>query len=166
MTLMQVKAFARQDGIVLAVVWLVAMWMLIHHPQSSWGGILVISTPFFIGWRLKSFREKILGGTISFRRGLCFSCYIFFYASIIFALGQFVYFQYLDNGAFITAVREGIETLRPYYEQNHLGTEELELSGELLGTIAPRDLVLTFMMYNLFIGLVVSMLLALIYKKK
>ncbi|MCD8282659.1 MAG: DUF4199 domain-containing protein, partial [Prevotella sp.] len=100
--LLQVKAFARQDGIILALVWMLSMWLLICHPENSWGSILMLSTPFFVGWRLQVFRNKVLDGAISFRRGFCFSCYIFFYASIIFALGQFVYFQYLDHGTFLT----------------------------------------------------------------
>ncbi len=164
-TLLQVKAFARQDGIILSLVWMLSMWLLLGHPESSWGGILMLSTPFFVGWRLKSFRDNALDGVISFRRGLCFCCYVFFYASVIFALWQIVYFSYLDKGSFLSTVHQGIETLRPYYEQNNLGTADLEMSEKMLELMSPKDLVMTFFIYNLAIGLVASLLLALIYRK-
>ncbi len=164
-TLIQVKAFARQDGLILAAVWLLSMWLLIRRPESSWGAILMLSTPFFIGWRLKSFRDKALGGVISFRRALCFACYVFFYASLVFALGQFVYFKYLDKGAFLATLRQGIALMKPLYEQRGLDVGDLELGEKMAEMMSASDLVLTFMMYNLLIGLAVSLLLALIYRK-
>ncbi|MCD7713808.1 MAG: DUF4199 domain-containing protein [Prevotella sp.] len=164
-TLLQVKAFARLDGLILAMVWLASMWLVIRQPQSSWGAILMLSTPFFIGWRLKSFRDRVLSGVISFRRGLCFACYVFFYASLVFALGQFVYFKYLDNGAFITMIKQGLAAMRPVYEQNGLDISNLETGEKVAEMMSAGDLVLTFMMYNLMVGLVVSLLLAFIYKK-
>ncbi len=162
---MQVKAFARQDGIILAVIWLLSMWMIIRQPDSSWGVILMLCTPFFIGWRLKNFRDKILDGVISFRRSFCFSCYVFFYASLIFALGQFVYFTYLDKGMFLSTIHQGIELLKPYYEQNNISIDDMELVEKMTGLMAPKDLVVTFLVYNLLIGLVASLPIALVCKK-
>ncbi len=162
---MQVKAFARQDGLILSLVWLVSMWLFINQPESSWGAILMLSTPFFIGWRLKVFRNDALGGLISFRRGFCYSCYVFFYSSLVFALGQFLYFRYLDNGMFLTTMRQGIEIVKPYYEQNGINTDELEMGVKMVELMGPMNLTLIFMMYNLLVGAIVSPLIALLYRK-
>ncbi len=164
-TLTQVKAYARQDGIILALVWLASMWLIIQRPESSWGALLALCTPFYVGWRLKTFRNKILDGVISFRRGLCFCCYIFLYASILFALGQFLYFKFLDNGKFLTTIHQTIQAIKPLYEQNNLNIDNMELGEKMLEMMTPMQLVLTFMLQNLMIGVVISLLLALIYKK-
>ena len=46
------------------------------------------------------FRNNVLGGAISLRRAYAYSLYNFVYASLVFALVQFVYFRFVDNGGF------------------------------------------------------------------
>ncbi len=162
---MQVKAFARIDGLILAAVWLLSMWLTLKQPESSWGLILMLSTPFFIGWRLKSFRDGALDGLISFRRGLCFSCYVFFYASLLFALGQLLYFKFLDNGSFMTMFTQGVEIMKPVYEQNKVSIAELDEALKMIQMMTPVDMIFVFMMQNLFIGAMASPLIALFYKR-
>ncbi len=164
-TLSQVKAYARQEGIVLALLWMASMWMVIQSPESSWGSLLMLCTPFYVGWRLMVFRNKVLGGLISYRRGLCFSCYVFLYASILFALGQYLYFKFLDNGKFLTMVHKTLETVRPIYEQNGLGVENMDMAEKVLSMMNPMQVVLTFMMQNLVVGLVLSLVIALVCRK-
>ncbi len=164
-TLAQVKAYARQEGIFLALVWMLSMWLTIRQPTSSWGGVLLLSTPFFVGWRLMVFRNNILGGSISFRRAYCFACYVFFYAALLFALGQYLYFRYLDNGAFLALLSKGIETMRPYYEQNNLSLGDLEMGMKMISLMNPIQLVLCFFMENLLIGAVANVFVALFCKK-
>ncbi len=162
---MQVKAFARIDGLILASVWLLSMWLTLKQPESIWGMILLLSTPFFIGWRLQSFRDGALNGLISFRRGLCFSCYVFFYASLLFALGQLAYFKFLDNGTFLSMLTQGVETMKPVYEQNNVSVEELDMALDMIKKLSPIDLAFYFMMQNLFIGAIASPFIALFCKR-
>ncbi len=162
---MQVKAYARQDGLILSLVWLASMWLVIQRPESSWGSLLMLCTPFYIAWRLKTFRDKILDGLISFRRAFCFSCYIFLYSSIVFALGQYLYFRFLDNGKFLSLFRQAAAMLKTLYEQNNMSVENIDMGEKVLEMMSPMQLVLYFMMQNLMIGAVLSLLLALLYKK-
>ncbi len=164
-TLSQVKAFARQDALFLAVVWFASMWALVENPERSLGTILMLCTPFVVGWRLRVFRDRILGGLISFRRALCYSCYVFLYTSLLFALGQFLYFKFLDHGKFLAIVQHTIETMRPVYEQNGLGVDQLDMAQKVIGMMSPIQMVMTFMMQNLMVGLVLSLLIALVCKR-
>ena len=81
--LVQLKAFARQDGVILALTWIASFILMIYTPQYSYGNLLALSTPFIVGWRLCAFRNYALDGKISFRRGFAYSCYTFFYASLV-----------------------------------------------------------------------------------
>ncbi len=164
-TLSQVKAYARQDALFLAVVWFASMWALVENPERSLGTILMLTTPFVVGWRLRVFRDRVLGGLISFRRALCYSCYVFLYTSLLFALGQFLYFRFLDHGKFLAIVHRTVETMRPVYEQNGLSAEQLDTAQKVLDMMSPMQMVMTFMMQNLMAGLVLSLLIALVCKR-
>ena len=73
--LIQLKAFARQDGALLSLLWTASFAAVIYAPQTPLGNILALATPFFIGWRLASFRNYALNGVISFRRGFAYSVF-------------------------------------------------------------------------------------------
>ena len=44
----QTKAFARQDGVFLSMLWIVTFALVIYAPQTDLGGLLVFSTPLFV----------------------------------------------------------------------------------------------------------------------
>lgn len=163
--LRQLKAFARQDGAFLSLIWLASLFCMFKCPDTTWGPLLMFTTPFFIMWRLTAFRENILYGEISFRRALAYCCYVFFYASLLFALGQYLYFQFIDNGAFIQVLDSSVERLKPVYAEQGFSSEELDLALKTITLMKPIDLVFTFMMYNLFIGASLSMLIAIFGKR-
>ena len=87
-SLIQLKAFARQDGFLLFLLWIASFALIVHDPASSWGSLLAMATPFFVGWLLVKFRDYALQGVISFRRALAFSVFTFFYASMLFAVAR------------------------------------------------------------------------------
>ena len=165
-TLVQLKAFARQDGAILGIVWFVSMWCMFKATNTSWGPLLMLSTPFFITWRLKVFRNSALEGVISFRRALAYTCYVFFYASLLFALGQYAYFAYLDKGSFMTLLTESVNMLKPYYKEQGVSTGDLDIALKAIKMMKPIDLVFTFMMQNLMIGAMVGPVIAFFCKKK
>ena len=163
--LTQLKAFARQDGAFLSVIWLASLLCMFKCPNTTWGPLLMLTTPFFIIWRLTAFRENILDGEISFRRALAYCCYVFFYASLLFALGQYLYFEFLDNGSFMQILDNSVELLKPVYIEQGFSGEELDLALKTIRLMKPIDLVFTFMTYNLFVGAIMSMLLAIVGKR-
>ena len=63
----QLKAYARIEGAILGVIWVASFVFLVYMPQSLWGNLIILSTPFYAGWRIKNFRDKIRGGFISFK---------------------------------------------------------------------------------------------------
>ena len=68
--LIQLKAFARQDGAIVALTWTASFALTLLSSQTPYGSLLAIATPFIIGWRLIKFRNYALDGIISFRRAL------------------------------------------------------------------------------------------------
>lgn len=159
-SLMQVKAFARQDGALLALLWIASFACVMLMPQSMTGSLLAIATPFFVGWRLRKFRDYALDGVISFRRGYAFAVYTFIYATLIFAIAQFLYFRYLDGGMFTAMVDTTAQTMMPLYEQSGISAQELKDSLATIMAMSPIEWSFTFMVQNLIIGTVLSLPIA------
>lgn len=164
-SIVQVKAFARQSGVFLALLWLVSFAAMMLAPQSPWGSLLAMATPFLVGWLLRRFRNDALQGRISFRRSFAFSVLTFFYASMIFALAQYVYFRYLDQGTFLSNLMDDMKVLKEAYAQNGMSVKELEEGVALIGSLPPIQLAFMFMMQNILLGVVLSLPVALACKK-
>ncbi len=164
--IIQVKAFARQDGAFLSLLWIASFACIVYASGSSMGNLLMMATPFFVGWRLIKFREYALDGVISFRRGYAYSVYTFFYASLVFMLAQYLYFKFLDHGNFITMIQAAVNTLTPIYQQGGMNIQEIKDTVETMRTLGPMQWAFTFMMQNMFIGMVVSIFIALICVKR
>ena len=143
----QVKAFARIDGVFMAVLWAASFMAIIFDPQSVWGTMLAIATPFVAGARLKVFRDRALDGVISFRRGYAYLWYTFLYASLLFAAFQLVYFRFFDNGAFVGMLVGALQTIEAIYRQQNLSVRELQEAVNTL--LATSDLELVFKFLNL-----------------
>ena len=162
----QLKAYARIEGAILGVIWVASFVFLVYMPQSMWGNLIILSTPFYAGWRIKNFRDKIRGGFISFKAAFAFSAYTFFYASLIFAACQFIYFQWLDSSAFMNLFDQTIQTAIPTYKQLGMNISELQEGMKLIREMSAIDITFTILMQNILIGTLLSAPLALFYKKE
>lgn len=162
--IVQLKAFARQDGFFLSLVWLLSMWLYIKVSGSIYGPLLMFSTPFYIMWRLNEFRDKVLEGHISVRRSIAYSCYVVFYASLIFAVGQYVYFTYLDNGDFMKLLNAGKEIFNNSTQSTGMTAQDIDTAVSVVGMMKPIELVFSFMMNNLVVGAIISPIVVLFSK--
>lgn len=164
--LVQLKAFARQDGFFLFLLWAASFAATVMNPMSSWGTLLAIATPFFVGWLLVRFRNYALDGKISFRRALAFSFYTFFYASLLFAVGQYVYFRFFDHGSLLTMLMDSMKVLAPMYQAQGISLGELQHSLAMIGQLSPIEVAFIFMMQNFLIGFILSFPIALFTQRK
>lgn len=166
--LVQLKAFARQDALLLALLWAASFACIMRLNADFIGIILAMATPFLVGYRLKAFRTEALFGVISFRRAYAYSLYVFIYASLVFALVQYAYFQFLDNGAFVESIATTLKQMTPIYEQNGMSKADIKSLNdwvEIMRLTTPVQWAFMFMMHNLAIGAIVSLPIALIGKR-
>ncbi|MGI6242843.1 MAG: DUF4199 domain-containing protein [Prevotella sp.] len=167
--LVQVKAFARQEGVFLALLWIASFLLMVYIPSSSWGSLLAMSTPFFVGWRLVGFRNYALDGVISFKRGFAFSWYTFFYASLIFAVVQYIFFRYFDHGAMLSMLSSNVEVVQETYKaggvNDNQAIEYMKEGMNVIGMMSPIELAFVFMMQNFFMGTLLSLPIAFFCKK-
>ena len=165
-----VRACARIDGGWLGLIWVVSFSCLIggiSYPMVQSGfTVLALLSPFFVASRLKRFRNNSLNGTIGFFGALSYSLYCFFYAALILAMAQFVYFQYIDQGYFMGQIVASL--IKPEMKQVLMayGMTQAQLDTELnlLSQTRPIDFAISFLSFNILIGAMLSLPIALLLK--
>lgn len=167
----QLRAFARVDGAYLGILWVISFACYLGGLSTEMLGLvgtgLAIWSPLFALMRMKKFRDGARGGILSFRRGVAYYIYMFFYASLIFALAQWAYFAFIDNGYLmrsyvsIMSTTEAQQIIKAY----GLTTEQMTENMEMMGEMDPIMIALNFMALNITAGIVLSIPMALIARK-
>ncbi len=91
--------------------------------------------------------------------------YTFFYASLIFAVFQYVYFRYLDHGTMMNMLLSSVNILEPVYTANGMSKQELDMGVAAIQQLSPIELALVFMMQNLLFGVILSVPIALVCRR-
>ncbi len=167
----QLDAFARVDGAMLALLWISSFACYIAGLTNNVLGlaaiILAVASPFFVARRLRSFRDYALEGVISFGRGWAYVILVFFYGGLLFALAQFAYFAYLDHGYMasvvtqMTQTAEFTELMKLYGMQNTFQQVLVEFQQ-----LRPIDLALQGLSTNIVVGIMLGLPIAALMRSK
>lgn len=166
----QLKAFARQDGALLALLWVSAFVLYIlgltNQMLSLAAIMLLLYTPLFVGGRLGKFRDYGREGLISFRRGYAYTVFVFFYGGILFAIAQYLYFAYIDNGYLVSQFSKMVssEESRQLLQQYGM-TEIMDESLKEISGIRPIDYALNMLTINISLGFILGIPISLIMQR-
>lgn len=161
----QLQAYTRYDGALTAVIWTVSFALYIagiSNPLSMMAGMgLAVFSPFFIALRLRRFRDGACNGCISFRRAYVYSFSVFCHAALLFAVAQYVYFAFIDNGYLVGCMTELLNEREAKQMIQGYGMEKaVEESLQAIRTVRPIDYALNNLSLNFIIGLAVSLPIA------
>lgn len=166
----QLKAYARVDGALLTLVWVASFACYIIGMETPvlmvLGLIIAVWSVFFTWKRTRKFRDEALGGTISFRRAYGHAILTFFYAAILFAIAQYIYFAFIDGGYILAHVRamatsEGYSLVLSQYGMK----EMLEENIAAMGALRPIDYAINYLSVNICVGLVLGLPIATVCRK-
>lgn len=167
----QLKAFARIDGLRLSILLMLGFVCYVVGLTSPTYGFLaiitVIVTPFFVGRQLKRFRDNGLDGAISFLRGWAYVVLMFFYGGLLFALAQYAYLAYLDHGYMLSTINEMLSA--PEYADmiKRLGlSEQINESLSALNAMRPIDFVLNMLTTVIMSGIALGLPIAAVLQKR
>lgn len=168
----QLKAFARIDGAVLGGLWILSFVCFIGEFIEPMLGLAAtaigIGSLVFVGLRLRHFRDDVRNGVLTFGRGFLFCMYIFFYASLLMAAAQFAYFQFIDHGFLLEQYSKMISTpeFQALLKTSSLRTDDIKFAIDNIGALRPVDIALQFFTMNLFLGLFISLPMAVMMMRK
>ena len=166
----QLKAFARQDGALLALLWVVTFLLYIIGVSNQMLGLaaimLMFYTPFFVGERLGKFRDYGREGVISFRRGYAYTVLVFFYGGVLFAVAQYLYLAFMDNGFLLSQFSKLImsdegQQLLEQYGMKEMANESLQ---EMSNT-RPIDSALNMLTINISLGFILGLPISLVKQR-
>lgn len=164
----QLTAFARVDGVYLSILWTISFACSLIGINGGVMGLigtaLALASPLYAYVRLRKFRDYARDGVISFSRAMVYYVFIFFNASIIFALVQYVYLAFIDKGYLLNAYGAFMSTPEANNMLNAYGMTQQQVLDALSQT-SPMIWALNVMSVNVIIGLLLSIPMALIAKK-
>ncbi|MBR1933305.1 MAG: DUF4199 domain-containing protein [Prevotella sp.] len=166
----QLKAFARIDGLFLALLWLASFACYIvglSSPLWAMGALLLaFVTPFFVAQRLRLFRDVAREGAISFRRGWGYVVLVFFYAGVLFAMAQYAYFAYMDQGYLLHSLQSMMESPEAREMMTQSGMQDaMKDSLSQLQAMRPIDLALNILTTNIMAGILLGLPIAAVVKQ-
>nr|WP_314696752.1 DUF4199 domain-containing protein [uncultured Prevotella sp.] len=166
----QLTAYTRYDGIYLAVIWTASfaclLGMTILPVLAQFSFLLSLSSPFFVAYRLKIFREEGRNGVISYRRSLFYCVRVFFNAALIFSLLQWLYMHYIDKGRLVMMVTNVYSSDEGKGVLTALGVPYDQFISVLPEAFQPYSLASTSFVYALILGGICSLFIAALMSKK
>lgn len=161
----QLKAFARVDGALLALLWIgcfACYVMGLTNPLYTMAALtMMVITPFYVARRLRRFRDESRGGVISFRRSWAYVVLVFFYGAILLAVAQYLYFAYMDNGYMLGAFTKALESPESKQMMEHYGMQQaLAESLDSMKQMRPIDYALNILTMNIMTGIVLGLPIA------
>lgn len=166
----QLKAFARQDGALLALLWMATFFLYIIGVENQMLGLaallLMVYTPIFVGERLGKFRDYGREGLISFRRAYAYTVFVFFYGGVLFAIAQYLYFAFIDNGYLMTQFSKMVSSNEAQKMLQQYGmTEMMNESLNEMANIRPIDYALNMLTVNISLGFILGVPISLIMQR-
>ena len=166
----QLKAFARQDGAMLSLLWIggFACYILgLSNPMLGLAALaLICATPFFAASRLRHFRDYGREGIISFTRSYAYTVLIFFYAGILLAIAIYVYFAFMDDGFLMGKIIETTQSPEGKKLIKFYGMEaEIDENIKQIAGMRPIDFSLNMLTINIITGFILGIPLAAIVQR-
>ena len=166
----QLKAFARQDGALLALLWVITSVFYIIGMTNQLIGmaatILILYTPFFVGSRLRKFRDYGREGLISFRRGYAYTVFVFFYGGVLFAMAMYLYLTFIDHGYLLTQMSKVLTSDEARQALQQYGmTEMMNESLSQMAQIRPIDYALDMLTVNIALGFILGVPISLLLQR-
>lgn len=161
----RLKAYARIDGALVALTWTASFGFYVAGmatPALMLVALLIgVVSLFITGKRLCLYRDGVCDGLLSFRRGYLYAALTFLYAALLFAVAQFAYLQFLDNGFFASSLMA--MTSKPDMKQAIKASGMEQAFNEAVNTmltVRPIDYALNYFTTNILLGLILALPIA------
>ena len=167
----QLKAYARQDGFFLALLWIASFSsyiMGLSNQILAMAAILMaVMSPFFVANRLKKFRDEGREGVISFGRSYAYTIFVFFYGAVLLAVAQYLYFAYMDTGSLVNSYAKMMTTDEGKMVLEQYGmTQMVDESLAEMAATRPIDYALNILTINISLGFILGVPIGLIMQRR
>ncbi len=173
----QANAFAMVDGLKFGIYWCLGFLCTVKGlggtTLATLGILVTLSAPFLGIFLARRFESSVRSDApVGFGKAFLYSVLLYLYASIILSIVAFVYFNWLDHGAFVNSYISVISAPDMQSALRQAGLEQMfsdtaHQSGfsnfeELLRSIRPIDIAMSLFNFNIIMGIILSLPTALV----
>ncbi len=133
---------------------------LVFSPCALLFLLLTCAVPVIVFLMTRSFREKQCKGELSFFSALFFAFQIYLFASLLTAIGHYLYFQFLDNGFIYTQIQAQLDVLRDEPSMEAQVTQ-ITHAMDIMQGFTPIQFTMQLLSQNIFYGIIFSLPIAL-----
>ncbi len=168
----QLKAFARIDGLVLGGIMMATFLTFVRSlTDAGWQIAYIIGlvfVPVFVAMRVRNYRDRIVEKRVSFRRAAAYSMFCFGYASLVFSLAVLLYLQFFDNGGLLAGLQEYFRSPEMAEAMRNYGVSAANMKAELdaVSVLRPVDVAFSMISNTLITGLVCSLVIAMLSRRE
>ena len=167
----QLKAFARQDGALLSLLWigaLVCYIMGLTNPLLGMAALLlVVVSPFYAANRLRHYRDDVLEGIISFFRAYGHTVLTYFYAGLLLAAAIWAYFSFMDKGYLMGKIVEAFQSEPGQQLMKLYGmADQMKQGLEQMSQMRPIDHALNVLTISISAGFILGLPVAALMQRK
>jgi len=159
----QLQAYSRVDGALMAVLWTVSFACFVGNFVNPLLGMV----SFVVGavslalaaQRVRRFRDEVRDGVIGFGSAFGYSALQYMHAALLFAVVQFVYFRFIDQGFLMSRYQAiaGQKEFQSMMATWGLKADDIALVMQNLNALRPIDIALQFFTTNVMMGLAMSL---------
>jgi hypothetical protein len=145
---------------ILGVYLLIKFYITIYAQVVFLGMVLTLFVPYLVFMFQKKYRDGLLQGKITYSDAFTYGIYLFFFASLILGLGQFVFYNFINPEYLINTYNAAIDMMR------QIGMPEAIIDEAIVqGPFEPISFVLQAILLNSVLGLLISAVTANFVKK-
>lgn len=146
-------------GTYMGIFWIIKFALLplglVFSPFGLLFVLLTCAVPVIVYFMTRSFRQQC-GGTITFFSALAFSFQIYLFASLLTAIGHYLYFQFLDNGFIYTQIMAQLEQFKADSAMQGQ-MEQIKHALNVFYELTPIQLTMQLLSQNIFYGIVFAL---------
>lgn len=128
--------------------------------------ILTLAVPFIGYHYVKTYRNKVCGGSIRFAHALVFTIFMYMFASMLVAVAHYVYFQFIDHGFIVNSCVELWNQMiakTPELAENKVIIDDMMQTARSLTAI---EITMQYLSWDMFWGTILAVPTALMVMKK
>lgn len=164
----ELKAKAATEGFYVGLLWLFSFAAYVCQfmiPSASFAMMIASAASVIMTIsRLRLYRNRYLD-ELPYFKAFVYSLMVYFYASLIMACGQWVYFQFIDQGFLLSEYVKMID--KPEFkvllnEVPELKPDDVKMMFEQVASLRPIDLAMQFLSTNILISVFLAFFTAML----
>ncbi len=166
--------YSNIDGAIVGGLWILSFACFVGEFRTPLLSVVAIvcavASLVTLALRMRRFRDTRLGGVMPFGKAMLYALQCFFKATLLMAVAQYVYFQFIDRGYLINQYVTMLST--PDYAavvKDAYGMDAKQIIAILqttMGELRPIEIAFQFLTVNVVTGVILSVPIAALTRRR